>query len=122
MINTAPRLPPPGTVNDYYLRWQEEESLMAMYPDAEAARQDTATLHVHPLNWPRNLWFACDPADAVWYNGADRFRMKLSALGIPYECDLETSAGGHGPAYYDHQAAKAIGFLVDRLEAESRRV
>jgi S-formylglutathione hydrolase len=109
-------------VIDYHQRWDEEESLAAMYSDAEAARQDTATLHVHPLNWPRNLWFACDPADALCYNGADRLRMKLAALGIPFECDLETSAGGNGPAYDRQQAPKAVDFLVDRLEAESRRV
>jgi S-formylglutathione hydrolase len=107
---------------DYYQQWYEEESLAAMYSDAEAARQDTATLHVHPLNWPRNLWFACDPADPLWYNGADRLRMKLAALGIPFECDLETSAGGNRSAYDRQQAPKAVGFLVERLEAESRRV
>jgi S-formylglutathione hydrolase FrmB len=107
---------------DYYQSWNEEESLATMYLDAEAARQDTATLHVHPLNWVRNLWFACDPADRLWYNGVDRLRMKLGALGIPFECDLETSTGGDRPAYERQQAPKAIGFLVDRLEAESRRV
>ncbi|HEX4143010.1 MAG TPA: alpha/beta hydrolase-fold protein [Pirellulales bacterium] len=107
---------------DYYQRWYEEESLATMYPDAEAARQDSATLHVHPLNWPRNLWFACDPADPLWCNGADRLRMKLSALGIPFECDLETSAAGDRPAYERRQAPRAIDFLVERLEAESRRV
>jgi hypothetical protein len=48
--------------------------------------------------------------------------MKLAALGIPFECDLETSAGGNGPAYDRQQAPKAVDFLVDRLEAESRRV
>jgi hypothetical protein len=68
------------------------------------------------------LWFACDPADPFWCNGADRLRMKLAALGIPFECDLDTSADGNREAYERGQAPKAIGFLVDRLEAESRRV
>ena len=62
-----------------------------MYRDAEQARQDTATLHIHPLNWPRHQWFCCDPADYRWHDSADRLRMKLYSLGVPYECDLETT-------------------------------
>jgi pimeloyl-ACP methyl ester carboxylesterase len=108
---------------DYHLRWGEgDETLQQMYPDAEAARQDTATLHVHPLNWPRNLWFCCDPTNYRWHESADRLRMKLSALGIPHDCELETTAGGHGFEYYNAMAPRAVGFLVERLEKESRRV
>jgi enterochelin esterase-like enzyme len=108
---------------DYHLRWNEgDETLPQMYPDAEAARQDTATLHVHPLNWPRNLWFCCDPHDYRWHESADRLRMKLAALGIPHEHDLETTAGGHGFDYYNAMVPRAIAFLAERLEKERRRV
>jgi len=108
---------------DYHLRFDEgDETLGLMYPDEEAARQDTATLHVHPLNWPRNIWLCCDPADLRWHESAERLRMKLSALGIPHECDLETSGGGHGFEYYSRMASKAIGFIAARLEAERLRV
>jgi S-formylglutathione hydrolase FrmB len=108
---------------DYHLRWNEgDETLPQMYPDPEAARQDTATLHVHPLNWPRNTWFCCDPADTRWHESADRLHMKLSALGIPHDYDLETSAGGHGFSYYNHMAPRAIAFLAERLERERLRV
>jgi len=108
---------------DYQLRMREgDEVLWAMYRDEEDCRQDTATLHVHPLNWPRHTWFACDPADERWHDSADRLRMKLYSLGIPHEHDLKTSAGGHGWAYYDHMAPAAIGFLVKALEQEERRV
>ncbi len=48
--------------------------------------------------------------------------MKLSALGIMHEHDLETSAGGHSWAYYNHMAPRAVGFLAERLEQERRRV
>ena len=103
--------------------WNEgDETLPEMYSDAEAARQDSATLHVHPLNWPRNMWFCCDPADYRWHAMHDKLRMKLAALGIPHECDLETSGGGHGFAYYGRMAPAALEFLVQRLEQESRRV
>lgn len=108
---------------DYHLRWREgDETLPQMYPDPESARQDTATLHVHPLNWPRNLFFCCDPADYRWHESAERLRMKLAALGIPQEYDLETTGGGHGFDYYNRMAPRAIGFLAERLEKERRRI
>lgn len=108
---------------DYQTRMEEgDETLWGMYPDVEAARQDTATLHVHPLNWPRNTWFSCDPADVRWHESAERLRMKLAALGIPHECDLETTGGGHGFEYYNRMAEKAVGFIAQRLEAERLRV
>jgi S-formylglutathione hydrolase FrmB len=108
---------------DYHLRMDEDdETLPLMYADREEARQDTATLHVHPLNWPRHLWFCCDPTDARWHESADRLRMKLAALGIPFACDLETSGGGHGFEYYGRMADAAVGFIAEQLEAERRRV
>ena len=108
---------------DYYLRYNEgDETIPQMYPDPEAARQDTALLHIHPLNWPRYQFFCCDPEDFRWWNSADRLRMKLSSLGIPHECDLETTGGGHSFDYYNRMAPRAIQFLVDKLEAEQRRI
>lgn len=108
---------------DYHLRMDEDdETLAAMYPDKEAARQDTATLHVHPLNWPRNLWMCCDPIDTRWHDSAERLRMKLAALGIPFDYDLETSGGGHGFEYYNRMAEKAMEFIAARLESERLRV
>jgi S-formylglutathione hydrolase FrmB len=108
---------------DYHLRMNEgDETLPLMYEDPEQARQDTATLHVHPLNWPRNIWFCCDPADVRWHESAERLRMKLAALGIPYECDLETTGGGHGFEYYNRMAAPALKFIAAKLESERLRV
>lgn len=106
---------------DYQLRYDDYDTMQQMYPDAEAVRQDTATLHVHPLNWPRNIFFACDPNDWPWIESSQRLQMKLSALGIPHQADLETAGGGHGFAYYNHMAETAIGFIVERLDAERRR-
>ncbi len=108
---------------DYHHRMSEEdETLPLMYADKEDARQDTATLHVHPLNWPRHTWFCCDPVDERWHESADRLRMKLAALGIPHGCDLETSGGGHGFEYYNRMAEAAVAFLVERLDSERLRV
>jgi S-formylglutathione hydrolase FrmB len=108
---------------DFQQRIHEgDETLYAMYRDVEDARQDTATLHVHPLNWPRNLWFCCDPEDERWHESAERLRMKLSALGVPHAYDLDTSGGKHGFEYYCKMAPAALGFMMERLEQEQRRV
>jgi enterochelin esterase-like enzyme len=108
---------------DYQLRFdQGDVTLPLMYEEPEAARQDTATLHIHPLNWPRHQFFCCDPTDEDWFESSDRLQMKLASLGIPFECDLETEAGGHGFTYYNHMAERAVGFLVEHLEAERRRL
>jgi S-formylglutathione hydrolase FrmB len=108
---------------DYHHRMDEgDETLPLMYPDKEAARQDTATLHVHPLNWPRHIWFCCDPTDLRWHESAEKLRMKLAALGIPHECDLETSGGGHGFEYYNRMIPRAVRFLVGRLDSERLRI
>jgi S-formylglutathione hydrolase FrmB len=109
---------------DYQLRYYEEEegTLAQMYESPEAVRQDTATLHVHPLNWPRNIWFCCDPIDHRWHESTERLRSKLAAIGIPHDCDLETQAGGHTWDYYNHMAPQAIGYIQERLERERLRV
>jgi S-formylglutathione hydrolase FrmB len=109
---------------DYQTRYyqDDEETIPQMYPDPEAARQDSATLHIHPLNWPRHQFFCCDPEDFRWWESADRLRMKLYSLGVPHECDLETSGGGHGFDYYNRMAERAITFLAERLDQERRRL
>lgn len=86
-----------------------------MFPDRETARQHTAILQIHPLNWPRHQLFVCDPADEDWYEGAERLAMKLRASGIPFESDLTTRHGGHSWDYFNHMAPRVIGFVADRL-------
>jgi S-formylglutathione hydrolase FrmB len=108
---------------DFQIRYRDGDRMLTrMYADAEAARQDTALLHVHPLNWPRNMWFACDPADVRWHESSERLKMNLYSLGIPHDADLETTAGGHGWEYYNHMAPAAIRFIVERLERERLRI
>lgn len=99
-----------------------DPGLEFMYGDAEAARQDSALLHIHPLNWPRNQFFCCDPTDYRWHDSVDRLRMKLWSLGVPFECDMDTEAGGHSFKYASHMAERAVGFIAQRLDQERRRV
>jgi S-formylglutathione hydrolase FrmB len=98
------------------------DTLWEIYGDVERARQDTAILHVHPLNWPRHQLFACDPADEHWYDGSVRLQSKLVALGIPHVALLELRGGGHGQASEDEVAGDAIRFILERLDQESRRI
>lgn len=107
---------------DFQTRFDEDKVIQQMYSDAEAVRQDTATLHIHPLNWPRHQFFSCDPTDYRWWESADRLRMKLYSLGVPHECDLETSGGGHGFDYYSIMAERAVSFIAERLDQERRRL
>jgi pimeloyl-ACP methyl ester carboxylesterase len=92
-----------------------------MFPTRESARQATVTLQIHPLNWPRHQWFVSDPDDADWHEGADRLAMKLSSMGVPFEADLETRAGGHSWDYFNHMAARAVEFVAVHLDKAGRR-
>ena len=93
-----------------------------MYPTAETARQDTATLLLHPLHWPRHQLLMCDPTDACWFEGTERLASKLHSTGIPFESDFVTRHGGHSWDYFNHVAPRAMQFVVNALEQESRRL
>lgn len=97
---------------DFHLWHGYGLNLDRMFPSKEAARQQTVTLHIHPLNWPKHQYFCCDPRDEYWFEGADRLAMKLSSMGIPFERDLTTSAGGHTWPYFEHMASAAFAFLA----------
>jgi S-formylglutathione hydrolase len=107
---------------DYHELYGQGSALDTMYDSKEQARQDTAIMHVPPHDYPPYIFFASDPDDRNWHRGSDRLHEKLSALGIPHTCDLSTRAGGHSWAYFDAMAERAIRFLNDGLEQESRRL
>jgi len=104
------------------------DTLWEAYGDVERARQDTAILHVHPLNWPRHQCFSSDPSDLHWHDGAVRLQGKLRALGIPHTARLESRGPftqgrtGHSTEYYDRVAPDIIRFILDALDQESRRL
>jgi len=107
---------------DFHNWWGQGLPLDEMFPDRESARQQTALLQIHPLDWPRHQLIVCDPADTEWFESADKLAMKLSSSGVPFESDLETTAGGHDWSYFDRMAEPVIRFVAERLETESRRV
>jgi hypothetical protein len=88
-----------------------------LFSSREAARQQTATLHLHPLNWPRLLLLLCDPADPVAWEGTERLASKLISSGVPFECDFQTRAGGHSWSYFEAMIPVAARFLGRHLNA-----
>jgi pimeloyl-ACP methyl ester carboxylesterase len=107
---------------DYHDFYGQGFSLDEMYDSKEQCRQDTATMHVPPHDFPPHLFFAIDPEDADWVRGNDRLHEKLNALGVPHTLDMTTSAGGHTWEYFNRMAEPAIRFIVEGLEKESRRL
>jgi hypothetical protein len=77
---------------------------------------------VHPLNWPRHQWFASDPRDGRSFDGAQRLHGKLGALGIPHTALFEPRGDGSRDAFTAAVAPDAIRFVLDALDAESRRL
>lgn len=93
-----------------------------LYPSAEAARQDTATLQLHPMNWPRHQFLLCDPVDSEWIDGVERLASKLSSTGIPFESDFKTGRGGHTWTYFNHMAPRVMTYIAESLEKERQRL
>lgn len=108
---------------DHQIYFDHDPVLPTIYTDPEAVRQDTATLHIHPLNWPRLQFFCCAPQDRWWWESADRLRMKLFSLGVPHQCDLETEwPDGDASRYVERMTTRVLDFLCGGLEQERRRL
>lgn len=86
-----------------------------MFPSREAARQQTATLHLHPLNWPPRMLIMCAPEDHAAFEGTERLLSKLNSTGIPYEVDVTTSRGGDQWGYFDLMIPRMVKFLGEAL-------
>ncbi|MFO1003694.1 MAG: alpha/beta hydrolase-fold protein [Planctomycetaceae bacterium] len=100
---------------DFFQLYGSGIPLDTMFPNAEAARQATVVLNLHPLAWPRHQFFCCDPQDHEWFDGAARLGMKLSSSGILHERDLETTGGGHSWEYFNRMAPVCMKHIVESL-------
>jgi S-formylglutathione hydrolase len=107
---------------DYHEVYGQGSPLDDMYDSKEQCRQDTALLHLPPVNYPPHIIYCIDPDDRPWYRGNDRLHEKMNALGIPHEINFTTRAGGHSWSYFDHMAQPVVDFLLAGLEKESRRL
>lgn len=93
-----------------------------IFSDRESARQQTAILQLHPLNWPRHQLLVCDPTDAEWIESSERLSSKLYSTGVPFESDFNSSHGGHSWDYFNAMAPRVIEFVANGLEQESLRL
>lgn len=107
---------------DFEAWYDHGTTLDELFPDREAARQQTATLHLHPLNWPRHQLLLCDPADHYCLDGAVTLASKLTSTGIPFEENFTATYGGYGWKYANAVANRAIDFLANGLQAERARL
>src|SRR5262249_18286382 len=69
--NRFPLVTALGPAIDHHELYYSGTPLDEMYNSAEQCRQDTATLHVHPSDYPPHISFASDPDD-LWHRGNDR--------------------------------------------------
>lgn len=88
-------------------------SLDQMFSNREAARQQTATLHLNPLHRPVRQFLCCDPQDLYCFDGVQTLASKLSSSGVPYESDFSTSLGGYGWPYFEGMWKRALKTLVE---------
>lgn len=107
---------------EYHELYYQGTAVDEMYDSKEQCRQDTVAMHIHPSRYPPHIFYCIDPGDHPWYRGCDRLHEKLNALGVPHEFDQATRAGGHAWQYFDQMAPRAVSFLQEGLEAESRRL
>lgn len=91
----------------------------SIFASEEEARQETAVLHLHPLNWPKHQFFCSDPQDFTWHAGSERLASKLASSGVPFERELQTSYGGHGWTYFNAMAEQAVQFVSQSLKKEA---
>lgn len=97
-------------------------TLDRIFPTAESARQATATLQFHPLNWPRKQLLACDPLDPYCFSGTETLATKLESSGVPFEKDFTTSTGEFGWSYWNRMAEPALAFIARSIDEEARRL
>lgn len=98
---------------DFHRLFRTTPDLQEWFHSEEQARQETATLRLHPLNWPPHQWFCCAQSD--WrFDGCERLASKLTSIGIPFEADLKTS-GEDVESYRDQQLSHALKFIAAKL-------
>jgi len=107
---------------DFHNWWGRALPLDTIFSSREAARQQTAILHLHPLNWPRHQLLVCDPADHEWLDSSERLASKLYSTGIPFESDFKTSRGGQDWTYFETVAPKVVKFVAEALDQDALRI
>jgi S-formylglutathione hydrolase len=101
---------------DFETWWGHGTSLDVLFSDREAARQRTAILQLHPLNYPKHQLLLCDPTDHYCFDGILTLASKLSSTGIPFVHEFESRHGGYGWNYPNAMASRVLDFIGSSLE------
>ncbi len=107
---------------DFHRYQSSEPVLSEVFESIEAARQETATLHLHPLNWPLSQRIACDPVDRYWFEGCERLGSKLDSSGIPFDRDFQTTTGGDRKLYDSQQLRTSFEYVLRNLPLAARQL
>ena len=107
---------------DFHLYQPLEPVLQEVFESVETARQQTATLHLHPLNWPLSQRIVCDPQDRHWIDGCEKLASKLSSSGIPFDRDFDTTTRGDRNSYDTKQLRISMDYVIKSLPAAVRQL
>jgi S-formylglutathione hydrolase FrmB len=111
-----------GPMIDCHELYHEGTALDDMYDSKEQCRQDTATMHIHPTQFPAHIFFGIDPANQRWFRGNDRLHEKLGALGVTHEADFSATGTANIWPYANHLAERVVRFIAQGLEQQARRL
>ncbi len=106
---------------DFHLYQGSEPALNEVFESVEAARQETATLHLHPLNWPLFQRIACHPADPLWFEGCERLASKLGSSGIPFDRQFSSLPVFDRTTFESRQLPLSIDYVVQNLANAARQ-
>ena len=107
---------------DFHRYQPSEPALSEVFESVEAARQETATLHLHPLNWPLFQRIACHPADPYWYEGCERLASKLGSSGIPFDRETVTVSAFERDLYESQQLRLSVDYVLQNMASASRQL
>ena len=107
---------------DFHVYQASEPALSEVFESVEAARQETATLHLHPLNWPLFQRIACHPADPLWFDGCERLASKLGSSGIPFDSELGQWSAFERRGYESQQLRLSIEYVLQHLASAARQL
>lgn len=107
---------------DFHQYQSSEPALSEVFESVEAARQETATLHLHPLNWPLCQRIACHPSDPFWYEGCERLASKLGSSGIPFDREFGRLPAFERATFESRQLGISIDYVVQNLASAARQL
>ncbi len=107
---------------DFHVHQPHEPALSEVFETVESARQETATLHLHPLNWPLFQRIACHSADPLWFEGCERLASKLDSSGIPFDREFGSWPVFDRQVYENRQLQLSIDYVRQNLASASQQL